>query len=300
MNRAERQQYRTEVTAIQRRYETRYFNLVRKAIQLAVDKITSIVKQNGIQAGITAVNRGLTNPEVTDAVLELYIDVGTRFARRQWMAFNKERNQKSLTISFETKGFGFNATWAEFIKNYLYQFLIDKITFKVAETTRDILLTTLQTAIDKGWGVDETVKALDELPLSETQAARIVRTEITRAANVGAMAAGETFPFQQVKEWIAAKDTRTRGNPVTGQDDHANHWSLDGKVVDYEDTFVDPRNGDHLDHPGDPRASAASTINCRCSVAVYAKRDSNGDMIPKRKTTVVTYPSRRRRQIITI
>jgi hypothetical protein len=77
--------------------------------------------------------------------------------------------------------------------------------------------------------------------------------------------------------------------------------ALDGHRIDIEDVFIDPRNGDQLRFPGDPLASAASTINCRCSLALLAKRDANGRLIPKRKTTVVIFPNQRRqRQIVTV
>ncbi|RDJ93569.1 hypothetical protein B4Q13_21035, partial [Lacticaseibacillus rhamnosus] len=96
---------------------------------------------------------------------------------------------------------------------------------------------------------------------------------------------------EQMKEWISAHDRRVRG---VDPKDHASHIGLDGIRINAGDLFEDPRNGDLLDHPGDPKASAASTINCRCSVAYTAKRDDNGNLIPKRQTTTVIFP----RQII--
>ena len=113
-----------------------------------------------------------------------------------------------------------------------------------------------------------------------------MRTETTRAANTGAMAAGSTFEYEQEKEWISARDMRTRGRDPN---DHANHVKLDGMVVDYEGYFVDPRNGDKLRFPGDPGGNGlpntqpASTINCRCSVALVAKFGEDGRLIPKKK-----------------
>jgi len=106
------------------------------------------------------------------------------------------------------------------------------------------------------------------------------------------------------KEWISIHDHRTRGvNPK----DHANHIALDGVTIDFEDYFVDPRNGVRLFQPGDPKAKgsakdkAASVINCRCNMALKPKRDSRGRLIPKRKTTSVIYPNQiNRGRVITI
>ena len=58
-------------------------------------------------------------------------------------------------------------------------------------------------------------------------------------------------------------------------------------MVDYNQPFVDPRNGVRLMQPGDPKAQgmrmdkAATVINCRCTVALVAKRDANDRLIPK-------------------
>lgn len=293
---------------LQRRYELNYYGKVKKAIQSRISSLISVIKENGIHAGVSYLSKQTHSGELHKVIEDIYLKVGLRFARMQWSEFmeqkraakdwgvpgrrvqTKETNgsyatnggtpSDSLSNAVQTKGFGFNSAWVEWIKNYLYRFLLDKIVFKVAETTREVLMSVLDRAISNGWGIAETVKELEDLPLSKNQAARIVRTEVTRAANAGTMAAGSTFEFEQKKEWLAAHDLRTRG---TDPDDHASHVDLDGTVIDYDDHFIDPRNGDRLLFPGDPKASAASTINCRCSVAITAKRDLNGRLIPKRE-----------------
>lgn len=304
-----RNQHRQETAALNRRFENKYFPKVKAAIQSKVDDVISIVKQRGAQAAKTYLDHHIENYHVTEIVKTMALDVGLRHARRQWRSLQDQRRAarkpKSLEIEvgehilksfapIETKGFGFNEQWVAWIKDYLFDFIVRKITFSVFETTKDVLFTVLNKAIDGGWGIDQTVKALSDLPLPASQAARIVRTEITRAANAGVMAAGSTFPFQQTKEWISAHDPRTRDT------EHASHVLLDGQVVDYEDVFRDPINGIELIAPGDPKAGAAETVNCRCSAPLVAKVDENGRLIPKRQTTTVIYPSARRRTIITI
>ncbi len=294
-----REKFRQENQAIQRRYETKYFPRVKAAIQSKVDEVKGVVANRGVSEAMNYLTNQVSNTKVTTIVQAMDLEVGLRFARRQWtdLQAQKRTTRKAASVPYEIKGFGFNAAWTAWIKDFLFDFIVQKISFSVFETTKDVLFTVLNNAITNGWGVDETVKALDELPLSRTQAARIVRTEITRAANAGAMAAGSTFEFQQVKEWIAAHDTRVRG---FRPEDHASHKGLDGQTVDYEDVFRDPRNGDELMFPGDPGAMAESTINCRCSVAVVAKVGEDGRLIPKRQTTTVIYPRRNRTQIVTI
>lgn len=289
---------------------------MRKVLLQEIEKVKGNVSSSGVQGAVNELSKTLGNPELAKVVERLYLEVGLRYARRTWRSLKEqerasrkprriskasllqgvglatrskgdakidkqgEPDAKRLAPSLETKGFGFNSVWVDFLKNYLFRFLLEKITYRVAESTREALLNVLNQSIEEGWGMEKTLKQLDDLPLSRTQAARIVRTEVTRAANTGAMAAGETFEYEQQKEWIAARDLRTRGrNP----EDHASHVGLDGQVVDYDQPFTDPRNGDKLMFPGDPKASAASTIQCRCSVAITAKYDENFRLIPKIK-----------------
>jgi len=275
----------TEYEKINRRFEKFFFNRVKKTIDFK--EVIAIIERSGIAAAVTYVTNDLANPELAKEIERLYGVVGVRHANR---------STRALRIQ-EKKGFGFNEEWVKFIQEYLRLHLIEKITFAVNATTRDFLLRVLQESISEGWGVDKTVRELRESGFSDFQAARIVRTEVNTAANVGVIAAGQTYDYEMLKEWISINDRRTRGNDPK---DHANHVALDGITIDFDDLFTDPRNGDKLKHPGDPMASAGSIINCRCNLALKPKRDSRGRLIPKRQSTTVIYPNPRRQRVITI
>lgn len=271
-----KQDHIQEVTRIQRRYEKKYFPVVQKAIQSQVDDVIKTVERYGVKQGLGEA-QNIVSSKIGGIIEALYIEVGTRFAKLTWSDLQAQRRQAKKSLS--VKGFGFNADWVKFIKEYLFRFLLDKIVFELSNTTRTAILTVLSNSIEQGLGVNETVRNLKDLPISKTQAARIVRTEITRAANTGTMAASDSFEYEQTKEWMSAHDKRTRGQHLG---DHASHIGLDGQVIDVNDYFTDPINGDQLMFPGDPQATAASTINCRCTIAVVAKIDSNGRLIPKK------------------
>jgi len=275
---------------LNKKYESLFFPKVHKTIQKKFDETISIVENLGVNAAIAALSNDLTNPELTATIQQLYSTVGVRYANKATREL-KQQQRKSVLLDLELKeggAFGFNSEWVTWILNYLRTHLIQNITFNVNRTTREFLLSVLNESISKGWGVDETVRALEGSQFSEMQAARIVRTEVNAATNAGTLAAGETYEYQMQKEWIAVHDNRTRGvNPK----DHASHIGLDGTVIDFEDVFIDPRNGDRLRSPGDPRASAESTINCRCQMSLKPKRDSRGRLIPKRQFTSVIYPN---------
>jgi len=305
---------------LDKKYETYFYPKIKKPIDEIFDTVTHILNSQGKQAAITYINKQLTLEGLTKEVKTLHSTVGVRQANiitrslkqderksiirlpkgeyKSWTNKDGSFSQMFIPETKEGGSFGLNSQWINWITNYLRNHLIQNITFKVAETTKDFLLNVLNKSISEGLGIDETVRLLEGSGFSAIQAARIVRTEVNMASNAGTLAAGETYDWQMQKKWIAVHDNRTRGiNPK----DHASHIGLDGTVIDFEDQFIDPRNGDRLQSPGDPKASAESVINCRCQMSLKPKRDSRGRLIPKRQSTIVIYPSRQRRQqIVTI
>jgi len=295
---------------VNKKYESLFYPKVHKTIKKKFDETISIVESRGVNAAIHSLRDELNNPELTAVIANLYSTVGVRYANmttrslKQDSRGSKSANENVVTAKVfmidikEGGAFGFNSEWVRWILNYLRNHLIQNITFNVNRTTRDFLLSVLQKSITNGWGVDETVRALEGSGFSEMQAARIVRTEVNTASNAGTLAAGQTYDYEMQKKWIAVHDNRTRG---VDPKDHASHIGLDGTTIDFEDVFIDPRNGDRLRSPGDPRASAESTINCRCQMSMKPKRDSRGRLIPKRQHTSVIYPNQiRRGRVVTI
>ncbi len=90
--------------------------------------------------------------------------------------------------------------------------------------------------------------------ISQTNAARIARTEMHTAATQGADHAARSTGLEIVKEWASAEDARTR----------ASHAAADGQEVKLDEPFS--VGGELLMVPGDPRGSAKNVVNCRCAV----------------------------------
>lgn len=279
----------SEYIRVNRKFEVAYLPKVLKAIRSKQTEVINHLRSGGIQAAEHFLRNDVGNTELATVVMELYKTVGLRHARMNYSRILAEGGKKDNYAEMEQKGFGFNAIWTKFIEDYLREFLIQKITYEVAKTTRDALLAILVLAYNQGYGIDKTVDMIDNWPGARYQAARVVRTETNRASNVGAKAQSATSQYQQMKQWSSAEDFRVRGN---NPEDHADHVGLDGTKINEDDFFVDPRNGDSLDIPGDPKASAESTINCRCRAVFTLKLDASGNPIPKIKTTTVLYPNR--------
>jgi uncharacterized protein with gpF-like domain len=283
-----------EYNRINRKYETKYYGKIHQAIKSKVSSLISDIKEKGLQPALNALQTDLVNADLSEEVKKLYLEVGLRYARKEYRKQQIELRsrrpkknaniQKAQSVPIETKGFGFNEQWIAFILNYLTEFLTSKITFTVNETTRQALYDVLSEGIANGSGIDEIVSKLEDLPFTRVQAARITRTEINRAANVGTMAAVDTSEYEMNKEWISANDYRVRGRMPK---DHADHVNFNGVVIDFNEKFKDKRNGDELSFPGDPKASAASSVNCRCSIAPIFKEDEQGNLVPKQQAAYV-------------
>lgn len=264
-------------TMTNRRFEKKYFNPVLKSLNEVRDKLISLIRERGIEGAMSDFNNVLVITGIAPIIKKLYVEVGLYHARISHREIIKQKEVKELP------GLGFSQIWTNSIIEQLTKFLTTKILFRASETTKQLLLKVLSRGVTEGWSIDRMVNELEEFPGLKYQAERIVRTEVGRAANIGIVESGKSFKFEQFKEWISIKDVRTRG---AKPEDHANHLSMHGQKVDFDQPFIDPRNLDLLMQPGDPEAKAESTINCRCTMALVAKRDERGRLIPKKRAAI--------------
>lgn len=273
MNLQERKKYSRLVELVNRRFESRFYPKLQKAIKQDISSLIEYLKINGIDSAPKYFDDNIASKSLTEIVQDLYSNVGVYHANRVYRDLRKEE-----------KGFGFNADFINFVTNYFRKHLVEKITFGAVKTMRDFFLPLISKAVTDGATFEEIAQAIRDKGFEKRQAARIVRTEVNSATNVAAVAAAEKFEYKTMKEWISGHDHRVRGrNP----EDHANHWGLDGVIINYEDYFIDPRNKVQLFQPGDPKARglsrdvAATTINCRCTIALSGKRGKDGKLIKK-------------------
>lgn len=142
----------------------------------------------------------------------------------------------------------------------------------VEEVYVDNITRLLAVRLDKGQTIEQAQREIRKIVskpnFNRSQALRIARTETTAAANFAAVEAGGVSGFAMQKEWISARDSRTRGD----------HVRANGQRVP-DKTFFSV-GGEKLMFPGDTRGSAGNVINCRCAVAMIPARDSSGNLIP--------------------
>ena len=223
---------------------------VYKALQVPMKQAADYVRANGLKD--PGLDVGLMNSEMLSAIQNLYLDAAIR----------AKKNYRS------TKRFGGASDFITRVLDYLKNHILNKVVVPISNTTRSIISSTIDKAIQEGWGVEKTAKYLETAPITKTRARLIIRTESVRATNYTQLQAADDEVYQMEKTWIAIEDSRTRLS-------HS-HAGVDGQTQDLNEPFT---NG--LLYPGDPEGDAAEVINCRCTLGYRAKRTLDGKPIKK-------------------
>jgi hypothetical protein len=187
---------------------------------------------------------------IVEAFNEVYVRVGQAFAKEQADEFKS-------THGYRVKEAPAVSVQRDYIEAWVARECGQRIV-GITSTTQRLMQSIVKRGVAEGLGVDRTQALIrtEFTAMSRMRAERIARTEIVSASNMGSQLAAESTGLTLVKEWLATRDDRTR-------DDHA---EADGQTVGLNDYFV--VGGEQMMQPGDPSASGAQTINCRC-VAVY-------------------------------
>lgn len=269
MTNKERTDYAKSFANTNRKFGKNHFPSVKRSLDRVVSSLIGTIKRKGARQALVDLRTKLWNDDLYKPIQKIYKSVGVYWADKTYKLIRREVAQK---------GIGRNDEWKRFIMDELEKTLLQYAVVKTSETLRNHLILVLQSAISKELTVDEIVQLFQKSGFTAMQAERIIRTEVGRAANTGVKASAESFNYEMVKEWIAFRDTRTRGfKPEQPKD----HFHMDGQVVDFYDNFVDPRSGENIEYPLAPGGSAGMVINCRCSYIVVPKRDSRGRLIPR-------------------
>lgn len=225
------------------------------ALQSQIKDAVAAVRAKGVAATQGNIHGSVLNTEIGAVITQLY-QVAAKLAIRKYKP-NK-------------KAFGFNDDFVNAVLDYFKKYLLEKVVVPISRTTVNQIENILQQAIAGGWGVEKTVKELEDSPITKVRARLIVRTETVKATNFAQTAAADSEEFEMQKEWIAIEDKRTRRS-------HS-HNGVDGERVDIDQPYS---NG--LMFPGDPQGDISEIANCRCTQGFFAKRDANDRLI--RKTT---------------
>ncbi len=204
------------------------------------------------------VNLNVTERQVKEMYRELYIALGKPHYKRI------KKSIKRVELDFET-----------IIVNWLNSNIGYRIV-SVHQTLIDAIVSVIADGYENNISVAEITRNLQRrFGWYKSQALRIARTETTTATNYATVMAAHTSDLVLEKNWISVQDNRTRRPPHSQYD----HLDMNGvKIDEYGKFFV---SGEELDFPGDPKAKAGNTINCRCKIVFTVKEDADG--LPIRK-----------------
>jgi hypothetical protein len=164
------------------------------------------------------------------------------------------------------------------ILQYLQTQGLDQLASDITNTTKDQIRRYLIQSAEQNLTLPESIVLLRGAGITDYRAELIARTETGRAANIGSMVGATSTGLVTVKEWIAAKDNRTRRIPR----DQFDHLNMDGTKIPMDETFkLQNKKGgfDLMLHPCDSSGSAGDVCNCRCTLGYEAQRDKNGKLL---------------------
>ena len=165
--------------------------------------------------------------------------------------------------------------WERVIRIYFEQYGLTELANEISATTvSDINRIIFENQLT-GRPITEIMGFIENLGYSSIRAERIARTEIAKSSGTGSMVGALSTGLETVKEWISARDARTRRLPK----DQFDHFHMDGRKANVDGFFQVPSKlgvPEQALYPGDPNLSAGNVINCRCTTGYEVVRGASG------------------------
>ena len=219
----------------------------------------------------------ISDKALKKTIYKLHLAMGTKMALISESAV--KRSVKGVYVPLEYKSQKTDAFQYAIIQ-VLQNDGLDQLAADITETTKEQIRRFLIQSAEKNYTLPETIALLRTSGITNYRAELIARTETGRAANIGSMVGATSTGLVTIKEWISARDNRTRREPR----DHTDHLNMDGVKLPMEKQFQVPNNQvglgyELMDHPCDSKASAANVCNCRCTLGYEAVRGANGKLL---------------------
>ena len=219
----------------------------------------------------------ISDKALKKTIYKLHLAMGTKMALISESAVKK--SVKGVYVPLEFKSQKTDAFQYAIIQ-VLQNDGLDQLAADITDTTKEQIRRFLVESAQKNYTLPETIALLRTSGITDYRAELIARTETGRAANIGSMVGATATGLVTIKEWIAARDNRTRREPR----DHTDHLIMDGTKLPMEKQFQVPNNQvglgyELMDHPCDSKASAANVCNCRCTLGYEAVRGADGKLL---------------------
>jgi hypothetical protein len=217
----------------------------------------------------------ISDKAIKKTIQQLHLAMGVKMA--QISSKVVKRSVKGIYEALEVKS-AETDLFAYTILKYLETQGLDQLASDITNTTKEQIRRYLIQSAEQNLTLPESIVLLRGAGITDYRAELIARTETGRAANIGSMVGATSTGLVTVKEWIAAKDNRTRRIPR----DQFDHLNMDGTKIPMDATFkLQNKKGgfDLMLHPCDSSGSAGDVCNCRCTLGYEAQRDRNGKLL---------------------
>jgi len=217
----------------------------------------------------------ISDKALKKTIQKLHVAMGVKMA--QIVQKSVKRSVKGIYEAFETKS-AQTDLFAYVILQYLENQGLSQLAYDITETTKEQIRRFLIQSSEKNYTLPETIALLRVSGITDYRAELIARTETGRAANIGSMVGTASTGLVTLKEWISARDNRTRRIPR----DQFDHLNMDGIKIPFDAKFkLQNKKGgfDLMLHPCDSSGSAGDVCNCRCTLGYEAQRDSKGKLM---------------------
>lgn len=217
----------------------------------------------------------ISDKAIKKTIQKLHLAMGVKMA--QISSKVVKRSVKGIYEALEVKS-AETDLFAYTILQYLQTQGLDQLASDITNTTKEQIRRYLIQSAEQNLTLPESIVLLRGAGITDYRAELIARTETGRAANIGSMVGATSTGLVTVKEWIAAKDNRTRRIPR----DQFDHLNMDGTKIPMDATFkLQNKKGgfEFMLHPCDSSGSAGDVCNCRCTLGFEAQRDKNGKLL---------------------
>jgi hypothetical protein len=232
----------------------------------------------------------INNNDLAKTIESIYVDAGRVFGARAYqMVMKQVKALRKQSKSFEGKRLiagrppqvkrllpiGYNEELVEEIINYFRLHLLTEALLPITDTMKEWILKNLIEAQRTGMSIQDVADKMIEAKFPKNRAIVIARTETIKAANYGAVAGAKKTGYKTNKQWVAARDNRTRRLPR----DAYSHLAMDGVNIPIEEPFKVPKKTggyDDIQQPGSPDGDAGNVIQCRCTVGFVLQTGMNG------------------------
>lgn len=217
----------------------------------------------------------ISDKAIKKTIQKLHLAMGVKMAQISNKAV--KRSVKGIYEALEVKS-AETDLFSYVILKYLETQGLDQLAYDITNTTKEQIRRFLIQSAEQNLTMPETIALLRTSGITDYRAELIARTETGRAANIGSMVGATSTGLVTLKEWIAAKDNRTRRIPR----DQFDHLNMDGVKIEMEAAFkLQNKKGgfDLMLHPCDSSGSAGDVCNCRCTLGYEAQRDRNGKLL---------------------